>query len=242
MGSAMASMPHYMSQGVNELTAKGIEKSVNGLMAMTTMSVTATEEIAVFVWGMMTSTYLCLITMGVHGALDGVSSVLESSQADINALTKSVTGEIADSMGDFGSAYTTLQKSIDAVSFAGKHIDIPNLPNLTDQRNALTSFQLPSNLSEPFIKLNQTIPDFAGVKNLTDEVIRFPFNEVKDLISNFTGNYTFDRSLFPVPAKEQLTFCSDNDGINDFFDKLDDLASLAKKIFIAVLVCAELLG
>ncbi|RMZ88790.1 hypothetical protein DV736_g4001, partial [Chaetothyriales sp. CBS 134916] len=237
MGSTMASMPHYMSQGVNELTAKGVEKAVDGLMSVTTMSVTATEEIAVFVWNMMTSTYLCLITYGVHSALDGVSSVVSSSQTDINTLTKSVTSEMSDAMASFGSTYNDLVKAVDSISAFGQTIDIPTLPNLTEQQNALTSFKLPANLSDPFVKLNQTIPDFAGVKNLTDQVIRFPFEEVKGLISNFSGNYTFNRDFFPVPAKVQLTFCSDDDGINDFFDHLDQLIGLGKKIFIAVLVC-----
>jgi len=45
-----------------------------------------------------------------------------------------------------------------------------------------------------------------------------------------------------VPAKEQLSFCTDDDGINKFFDKLMDLAELAKKIFITVLVLAAVLA
>jgi len=31
VGSAMASMPYYMSQGVNDLTADGIDKAIDGL-------------------------------------------------------------------------------------------------------------------------------------------------------------------------------------------------------------------
>lgn len=55
------------------------------------------------------------------------------------------------------------------------------------------------------------------------------------------NRYTFDRSVFPVPQKEQLSFCSDNDGINDFFDKLIALADKAQKIFIGLLVVAAIL-
>lgn len=53
--------------------------------------------------------------------------------------------------------------------------------------------------------------------------------------------YKFDRSVFPVPQKEQLSFCSDNKGINDFFDKLAALSNSARKIFIGVLVVAAIL-
>ncbi len=42
-------------------------------------------------------------------------------------------------------------------------------------------------------------------------------------MGEYVGNYTFNRSMFPVPQKEQLTFCSDNDGIDEFFDGMVDL-------------------
>ena len=53
--------------------------------------------------------------------------------------------------------------------------------------------------------------------------------------------YKFDRSVFPIPQREQMSFCSDNNGINDFFDKLVRLAAKAQKIFIGVLVVAAIL-
>ena len=53
--------------------------------------------------------------------------------------------------------------------------------------------------------------------------------------------FKFDRSVFPVPQKEQLSFCSDNHGINDFFDKLTSLANAARKIFIGVIIVLAIL-
>src|ERR1700761_2174080 len=95
IGSAMASMPHYMSQGVNELTATGIEKSVNGLIQMSTMSITAVEEIVVFVIGMMTNTYLCLISFAVNSSLHSELAVLDSAQKGLNNLTKSLGTDLS---------------------------------------------------------------------------------------------------------------------------------------------------
>ena len=54
VGSSMASMPHYMSSGVNQLSAVGIEKAVNGLMEMLIISITAVESIVVFFINLMT--------------------------------------------------------------------------------------------------------------------------------------------------------------------------------------------
>ena len=239
MGSAMASMPHYMSQGVNELTATGVEKSVNGLMSMTDLSVTAVEEIVVFVIGMMTNTYLCLITFAVTGSLRSVIGVIDSSQDDINKMGSTVGGEIGDALKDFTDAYNKAKSFLADVPLVGDNAaSLPKTLDLTKQLDQLKNFKLPADLDADLQKLNSSLPTFAQVKNVTESVIRLPFEKLKDVIRDEMGNYTFDRSVFPVPAKEKLTFCSDDDGINDFFNKLQDLSNLAKKIFIAVLIIA----
>ena len=240
MGSAMASMPHYMSQGVNELTAKGVEKSVNGLMSMTELSVTAVEETVVFVIGMMTNTYLCLITFAVTGSLRSVIGVIDSSQDDINKLGSQIGGDIGDSLKKFTDAYKKAADTLNSVNIIGDggSTILPDAPDLTKQLDQLKNFKLPADLDADLQKLNGSLPTFEQVKNVTEGAIRFPFEKLKDLMREEMGNYTFDRSVFPVPAKEQLIFCSDDQGINDFFNKLEHLAELAKKIFIAVLIVA----
>src|SRR5947207_9839016 len=44
MGSAIASMPHYMAYGVNEAAARGIEHAVSGLEKVLLLSVTAVRS------------------------------------------------------------------------------------------------------------------------------------------------------------------------------------------------------
>merc|ERR1711939_817378 len=95
--------------------------------------------------------------------------------------------------------------------------------NLTKQVTTLEGLKLPGNLTADLQKLNNSIPTFDEVKNFTEGIIRLPFDEVKQLINESLGTYTFNRSLFPIPQKEQLTFCSDNDGINDFFNDRDPM-------------------
>jgi biopolymer transport protein ExbB/TolQ len=46
----------------------------------------------------------------------------------------------------------------------------------------------------------------------------------------------------PVPAKQQLSFCDDNDGINSFFEGMTDLALTARKIFVVVILLAAVLA
>lgn len=240
MGSAMASMPHYMSQGVNEMAATGVEKSVNALMQTTTLSVTAVEEIVVFVVGMMTNTYLCLITMAVSGSLHSVINVVDSAQKGVSNLTQNIGNDIDDVLDPFMNSYNSLLSQLSKVTTL-LSVPAPQPVNLTTQIDSLKNLQLPSGLSDDLQKLNNSIPDFSQVKNFTDNVIRLPFEEVKKLINESLGNYTFDKSTFPVPEKQQLTFCSGDQGINDFFDNLVNLANTARKIFIGVLILAAIL-
>ncbi|KEF57629.1 uncharacterized protein A1O9_05547 [Exophiala aquamarina CBS 119918] len=241
MGSTMASMPHYMSQGVNELAAKGVEKSVNGLMEMSTLSVTAVEEIAVFVIGMMTNTYLCLITLAVTGSLQSVIGVLDSAQKGLNTLTKTLGDDLGSVVGDFEDKYNSLVKSLSSFFSIGGQIPTPPTLDLSKQEDAVRKLQLPPNLDAELQKLNKSIPTFDEVKNFTESIIRLPFEEVKKLMAESMGNYTFNRSVFPVPQKEQLSFCGEDDGINDFFNKLTGLAHLARRVFIGVLVVLAVL-
>jgi hypothetical protein len=241
MGSAMASMPHYMSQGVNELTATGVEKAVNGLMQMTTMSVTGVEEMVLFVINMMTSTYLCLITLAVSGSLHVALQVVKDAQDALNKAIDGIGEDMSKAVGTFEDTY---KKFIDALNKASlgftNQADPPQL-DLSQQIDGLKNLKLPADLSEGLDKLNQSIPTFGDVQNFTENAIRLPFEQVKLLMKNGMGNYTFDRSVFPVPQKEQLTFCSDNDGINNFFDDLLKIVNVSRTVFLGVLLTAAIL-
>lgn len=241
MGSAMASMPHYMSQGVNELAASGVEKAINGLMSMLLLSVTGVEEIVVFIINLLTSTYVCLITLAVSGSLHVALKVAE----DVTQFLNKTLGEIGtDIRKDVKSFQDDLNKFTSALNsipqIFGSNSAIPKL-SIDNSLNRLDNLKLPPSVNKELDKLNSSIPTFAQVNNFTNNAIRLPFEEVKKLMNESMVAFRFDRSVFPVPQKEQLTFCSDNNGINDFFNKLNSIANLARKIFIGVIVVLAIL-
>ncbi|KAJ9242447.1 hypothetical protein DTO169E5_3156 [Paecilomyces variotii] len=242
MGSAMASMPHYMSQGVNELTASGVEKAVNGLMSMLTLTVTGVEELVVFFINTMTSTYLCLITLAVRGSAEVALSLIKDASDFLNKTLPDIGSDIHSTINTFQSSLNDFIKDINSVTSAlGADKQIPTL-DVNGSLDKLDHLQLPSSIDDDINKINSSLPNFKQVQNFTDNVIRLPFEELKKLINESTVQYKFDRSVFPVPAKEQLSFCNDNDGINSFFNGVADLVNLARKIFIAVLVIAAVLA
>lgn len=242
MGSVMASMPHYMSKGVNDLAATGVENAVHALMSMLLLSVTAVQEIVVFYINLLTSTYVCLITLVVSGSLHTALKVVE----DVSDFLNTTLGDIGDGLKD---GITGFQDSLNG--FVGKLNSIPQvfggddggIPTLdvTSSLDRLNKLQLPSTLDEGLEKLNASIPTFDDVQKFTNEAIRFPFQEVKKLMNKTLGTFQFDRAAFPVPQKEKLSFCSDNNGISDFFDGLADIANVARRAFIGVLVVLAVL-
>ncbi|EMC95015.1 hypothetical protein BAUCODRAFT_72512 [Baudoinia panamericana UAMH 10762] len=243
VGSAMASMPHYMSDGINELSASGIEKAINGLMQMLILSITGVEEIVVFVINLLTSTYVCLITLAVSGSLHVAVQVAEDVGNFLNATIQDVGKDLGGAATDFQSAMNGFLADLDKVASAltGKQLTPPTI-DLTGEINKLDSLQLPTGYDQGLDKLNASIPTFAQVNNFTNNAIKLPFEEVKKLLNESLPRYTMDRSLFPIPAKQQLTFCSDNNSVNAFFDGLVDIEHLARKVFLVVIIILAILA
>ncbi|GAM84576.1 hypothetical protein ANO11243_025720 [Dothideomycetidae sp. 11243] len=236
-------MPHYLSAGINDLTAHGIDKAVNGLVEMLTLSVIGVEEIAVFVVNMMVSTYVCLITFAVGGSLHVAIQVAEDVGNILNATVKGIGGDLSTAAGDFQNALNGFLNDLDKVGnfLTGGHATPPTV-DFSSEIQALNNLHLPAGYDQGLSKINASIPTFADVKNLTDTLIRLPFEEVKKLLNESLPNYSMNRSLFPVPQRDQLTFCSDNNGIDNFFLELVKIERLARKIFIVVLLIAMLLA
>lgn len=311
-GSAMASMPHYLSRGVNSLTASGITNSVHALIAVLDMIITSVETLIKFFIHMMTDIYVCLITLAVHGALN-VSAVVVEKTTD--AMNKAIDGfadgllkttdkiqegidkgwEVIDSVADAGDkvadgAKDAGDKIVDGAGKVGDTIggligrrdfegrvafdpmlDSPS-PMMLRARDLPPEFAVAmvprADLEKPDVKkplddffnkikdinidssgfvedinaLNDKIPTFDEVRNMTNEAIAIPFDLVRKELDKAYGNWSFDQKVFPVAQKEALSFCSDNSAISDFFETLFEIARKAKIVACVVLVILALLA
>jgi hypothetical protein len=239
----MASMPHYMAQGTNELTAQGIERAINGLMQMLIMTITALEEIIVFIINLLTQTYICLITFAVGGSLHAAISIAEDVGHFLNSTAKDVSNDLGSAASDFETAMNSFLADLENIGnfLTGDNATPPKI-DLTSEINTLNGLKLPSGYDSDLQTLNASIPTFAEVHNFTNTALKWPFEQVKQLLNESLPKYTMDRSLFPVPAKQSLTFCSDDNGINDFFEGLIEVEQMAKKIFLITLVILAILA
>ncbi|EFZ01444.1 hypothetical protein X797_005366 [Metarhizium robertsii] len=235
VGSAMASMPHYLSAGVNHLAASSISKAVHAMVKVLDLIIQGVEAIIVWYINFLTATYVCLITALVHASLDVVASVTKDATAAFNTVIDGATGEIQEIAGGLQKAVGKIKDGIQNSIFSKFHIDLPSI-DFTKPVEKLKGFNLNSSQFVTDVqKLNKDLPDFEGVQNLTKQAISIPFNFVREALNNSLGNYKFNETIFPLAKKEQLKFCSNNEKLDGFFNKLFELIHKAKVIFVIIL-------
>jgi len=145
-------MPHYMSKGLNEMTASGIDKAVSGLMKMLEMSVTGVEEIVLFVIHMMTSTYLCLITLAVSGSMRAAVEIGTEINKKLNETIDDVTKDMGDKVKSVSDGINSIMGKIN-IPF-GPDFTKPSI-NLDNSISKLKALEIPPEMQQNLQKLNQ---------------------------------------------------------------------------------------
>ncbi|KAH8196637.1 hypothetical protein TruAng_009196 [Truncatella angustata] len=238
----MASMPHYLSVGVNRLAASGITDVVHGMMKVLDMILTAVQELILFVINMMTSTYTCLIAAAVHGGLNVTAVVVTKSTDALNDVFPAVADDLGSVTDGVNKAIDEAWSWIDGLSglFGGK----PSKPDIdiSADLDKIKNFKIDSSgFVSDLDKLNDDLPTFKEVQNFTAQAVAFPFNLLKQVLNDTYGDWKFDESVFPVAQKEALSFCSENSALSDFFENLFELVAKAKIAFIVVLALLAIL-
>ncbi|KAH6622525.1 plasma membrane fusion protein PRM1 [Chaetomium tenue] len=240
IGSAMASMPHYLSVGVNSMAADGITKTVSGMVKMLMMILTGVENLILFIINMYVGTYACLIAALIHGGLDVSVKVVEGATKVMNDAIGTITGQITESISDVQDAINKIPDTISSF-LGGVDFDLPKI-DITKNLDDLENIKINSNeLVRDIVALNKTIPTFDQVENFTKNAIAIPFNFLKEQVNSSFGSYKFDDSVFPVAEKQALSFCSNNSFLNDFFETLFNVVRTAKIAFcVAIPILAVL--
>ncbi|KAK4149667.1 hypothetical protein C8A00DRAFT_18674 [Chaetomidium leptoderma] len=233
IGSAMASMPHYLSVGVNSLASSGITNAVSAMVQVLMMILTGVESLIFFIINMYVGTYACLVAALIHGGLDVSVKVVEGATKVMNDAIGTITGQITESIDDVQGVLNGISKQLTNLINIG--VKIPTIDiskNLDDLKHIKVNS---GDLVKDLVSLNTTIPTFDQVENFTKNAIAIPFDFVKQQVNASFGAYKFDESIFPVAKKQALSFCSDNSFLNDFFKTLFDIVATAKIAFSVVI-------
>lgn len=177
MGSAMASMPHYMAAGVNELAAQSVEAGVRALEKSLLMVITGIQEIVVFVIDLIRSTYVCLITLAVTGSLTAVLDATEKIADFINGTLNTIFDDITSNVDTFESGLKKVTDKLNTVpAFFGSSLQVPTLD--ISSLGKLKDIHIPSELDANLEKIKASIPTFDEVKQAADDAIRIPFQMI----------------------------------------------------------------
>ncbi|KAM0451677.1 hypothetical protein ACHAPV_009826 [Trichoderma viride] len=238
VGSAMASMPHYLSQGVNELVGMGVEKAVNGMVEMLDLVISGVENIIIFYINFLTATYTCLITALIHGSIEIIANITADATKTYNKLINGTVGEMNTIATSLQKGISNLTAGIEGSIFGDLIPDIPKV-NFSQPFNKLLDFQLNTTSFVSGLQLlDKDLPTFEDVQNFTESAISLPFEALRHVLDDKYGNYTFNKSAFPLAEKQQMTFCSDNNSLNNIFDHLFKLVAKARVAFIVVISLA----
>ncbi|KOS22770.1 Plasma membrane fusion protein PRM1 [Escovopsis weberi] len=200
------------------------------------------EAIIIFYINFLTATYTCLLTALVHGSLEVVASVTEDATKAFNSVINGVTGEIEDISKALQDAVNKLSDNIENSIFGTL---IPNIPtvNFTDPISKLHNFNLSSDdFGKDIQRLNDRLPTFEEVQNLTKTAISFPFEILRRNLNESYGSYQFDKGVFPLAQKQQLTFCSDNSTLENFFTHVYRAIEKARIVFVVLLALGAVLA
>ncbi|KKF94848.1 Plasma membrane fusion protein PRM1 [Ceratocystis platani] len=240
VGSAMASMPHYLSVGVNDMSAGMVDTAVRAMVGAMDLALTVVESLIIFVINMMTSTYVCLVTSLIHSGLNAAANVTQEVTDLMNKAIKGVTDSISSGADSLQDTINKFADEIESSVFGSLLPDIPKV-NFTEDLTSLNNIKInTTSFVSDLNELNDNIPTFEQAKNMTNAAISVPFDLIRDAITDKYANYRFDSTAFPIAQKQQLSFCSNNDGLNSFFDTLYETARSARTAFIVVLILLAL--
>ncbi|EWC47545.1 hypothetical protein DRE_03165 [Drechslerella stenobrocha 248] len=239
LGSAMASMPHYMAAGVNEAAAQGIEAAVRGLQKTLMLALTAVEAIVIFAINVLVQTYVCLLTFAIRSSLGTVIEAASEVTDFLNRTLISITKDIQDDAKSFQNVLDRFVGGLNSVgNFFGSDSEVPklSLPSL----NKLDNLRLPNGISKGLQDLNSSIPTFDEVNAMYNAALSYPFSLIRAELNRTLTVYEFNRDVLPIPEKSTLTFCSNNPTITDFFASLhrrvEDVRNILLGVFIALAV------
>lgn len=242
VGSSMASMPHYLSAGVNRMAADGITKAVQGLVEILLMILTGVQQLIMFFIEVKVGLVLCFSTAIARAVLEVGEFAIKGAAELLKDAVKTISGDLNSAASGLAHGLDTIRNTLeDSVAFKWLANTVPDTSGLEDNLKKLDDVSINTDAVLGSLKDIENKIDYGNVKNIAKEAIAVPFDMVKRLLNESYGTWEFDHSVFPVPAKESLSFCSDST-LDDFFEVLFKIAANAKIIGIVALIALAVLA
>lgn len=238
IGSSAASVPHYMAIGSNQLISRGLVLTHQGLIEMLMLSLTILEQLLLFVISMLVGTYVCLLTVAVNSAANSAINATESVIGFVDKSLTTVVSGIENGVNVLEKAINTIGSAFNSMASVFTEKDSKAIiSNVTLSVSSLKNLSIPSSINDKLEDLRSKIIDYDDVKNATSKVVSIPFNLIKTELNNTLMNkkIAFNVSAIHIPAQQKITFCSQDSGISDFYNQLQEGVDTLAKVFIILL-------
>ncbi|KAM0755888.1 hypothetical protein T439DRAFT_14978 [Meredithblackwellia eburnea MCA 4105] len=217
VASYAVSMPHYLSEGMNEGTSKEVSHVLQTAASGLDLVLTSLEGLASFVIAAMIGPYLCWLEFIASAALLLIQEALKLVEVAVEAAAKGIATVAEEAVKVINEAISI----VDKIPFVNiKQISI----NLDSMKQV--HLELADNLGNVASKLPSVD---SIVKKLTD-LIDTPLEDLRKLISTQIDKIDVGVDIFPVPEIEAVDFCSS--GQTKF---VDQAANALRQVIVWVL-------
>ncbi|ODV75088.1 pheromone-regulated protein PRM1 CYBJADRAFT_149001 [Cyberlindnera jadinii NRRL Y-1542] len=246
LASNVVSIPHYLSRSANHLIERSVEGINDATVDSVQMTLTIAENLIVFALELMLGTYTCLLTSAVDAVVDVAIDTSGEVIGWVNDTLGTATEEVEDGLQDISGYINDFLGAVDrAVDFITGDKDEGDIDDTINQVNLtlgkLRDLQIPSSVYDKLEALRDKAPDFNEVLDKAQDLIREPFEYVKNRLENATILDNDGESLY-VPDLEDFPVCSNNeDSIVEFYKGLSGLVHKLVLAFVILFIVIAIL-
>lgn len=199
------------SQQINLLVQHFVSAAANSFNLLLQLTITVAKNLIIFYIELYLGTYACLFTALLKGSLHLLTGAVA---AITDALNDAVNGAISDIQKALGGLSNAVNSIISAATKVKAFFTGASSPLIDDSFNKvnLTLSGLHSiNVSHAWVddltRLNDNIPNFDNLTNVTNAFIGEPFSAVLKELEGLLGNNNFSLQLRPLSTSTNITVC-----------------------------------
>ncbi|UZJ57166.1 hypothetical protein CBS101457_006486 [Exobasidium rhododendri] len=234
--STLASFPHLLADNFNSITKRNVDDTVQGLGKVLLLSITAIEELLVFLVDMYRSLFLCVLQFVVQASLSLLISAVSLFAGAVHDAAQAAQAIIQGSVDAINATLSTALGGInDILKIVGQSVAIPTVPQ--PDLSALSNVTIPNTLQDSLLQLNSSLPTLADLKARIDDLIQTPFESLKLQVNTTINNFSFNQSTLPVPEMQSISYCNaslDTQPLNDLANDLKKVEYIGVGLLIFV--------
>ncbi|KAJ1930689.1 plasma membrane fusion protein prm1 [Tieghemiomyces parasiticus] len=226
VGNTVLAIPRRTAEATNHMvnaTALAVvDRTSQGII----LAVTILEELMVFLIGMFRALQLCVADLVVQGGLALVRAGMAEFQDAFNSLMSSTIAAIRNQVDGL---VTVANKVVGATAnildvFTGTD---QSLPTISYPDMSSWSIEIPDSVTGAVNRTTEQVPTFNEVEQSLIDLLRKPFESLKDTIRQGFARVHVNVSLTAVPDADTLNFCQEE----PTRALIDNLAKSVRTIF-----------